>query len=128
MLTFATASGRQDGFDFAFRREPREIPLRAGGDGRFTAWRGRSGRRYVASAYPASADDALGFSDAVLIAVDRARRIVAARDSGPWGVEAATERWRQGALAQGAVEIHVHLIAADAEARARVVADLAPEG
>lgn len=127
MLMSAKTSAQQAAFEFAFRREPREMPLRSAGDSRFTAWRGRSGRRYVVSSYPADGQDALAFSDAVLIAVDRDRQIVALADSGPWGLEAAMESWRRDAVAAGACEIHVHLIAPDREARQRVIADLTPD-
>lgn len=108
----------------------REAPLRslAGtGSRRFTAWRGRSGRRYVASVFSAGDDHALGFSDAVLLAVSAERRIVAARDSGPLGIEAALERWRSAAQAAGATEIHVHLLAEDGASRRTVLRDLTPE-
>ncbi len=108
---------------------PREWPLRSLAPdhrGRFAAWRGRSGRRYVATAFPASHPEALGFADSVLLAVDAERRILAVREAGPWGVEAALERWRDDAIAGGAREIHVHLIAETAEERRRAVADLTP--
>ncbi len=127
MLMLARRPVPQATFDFALKPGPREMPLKANGDGRFTAWRGRSGRRYVVTAYAAQSDEALGFADAVLIAVDRGRQIVEARDSGPWGVEAALEGWRAEVMGQGAVEIHVHLIAPSAEARRRVIADLSPD-
>jgi DnaJ family protein C protein 2 len=53
----------------------------------------------------------------VLIAVRRDRSIISVREAGPWGLEAATMRWRDEAEAAGASEIHVHLIAATAEER-----------
>lgn len=104
-----------------------EAPLRSlepGRGRRFTAWRGRSGRRYIASVFAIGDEAALGFADAVLIAVSRERRIVAARESGPFGPEAASGRWRDASLAAGAAEIHVHLLAETAEARRAAVADL----
>ncbi len=91
---------------------------------RFAAWRGRSGRRYVTSVFAAGDDMALGFADAVMIAVSAERTVLAARDSGPFGVEAAMTRWRDAAIQAGAQEIHVHLLAESAEARRAAVSDL----
>lgn len=107
-----------------------ELPMRstaALGERRFTAWRGRSGRRYVASAFAIADEHALGFTDAVLLAVSPDRRILAARDSGPFGVEAALTRWRQAVLQAGASEIHVHLLAEDGISRRAALLDLMPE-
>lgn len=108
----------------------REMPLRstaALGERRFTAWRGRSGRRYVASIFGVMDDHALGFTDAVLLAVSAEREVVAARDSGPFGIEAALTRWRQSVVAAGACEIHVHLLAEDGVSRRAALLDLMPE-
>jgi len=121
-----------DLFDLDHRAEPRacEVPMRstAGlGERRFTAWRGRSGRRYVASVFAIADDHALGFTDAVLLAVSEDRRVLAARDSGPFGVEAALTRWRQAVLSAGAREIHVHLLAEDGSSRRAALLDLMPE-
>jgi hypothetical protein len=121
-----------DLFDQEERVEARacEVPMRstAGlGERRFTAWRGRSGRRYVASVFAVGDDHALGFTDAVLLAVSQDRRVLAARDSGPFGVEAALTRWRLAVLAAGAREIHVHLLAEDGSSRRAALLDLMPE-
>ena len=121
-----------DLFDLDHRAEPCacEVPMRstAGlGERRFTAWRGRSGRRYVASVFAIGDDHALGFTDAVLLAVSEDRRVLAARDSGPFGVEAALTRWRQAVLSAGAREIHVHLLAEDGSSRRAALLDLMPE-
>lgn len=108
----------------------REAPLRSlagSASRRFTAWRGRSGRRYVASVFAAQDDHALGFSDAVLLAISAERRIIAARESGQLGIEAALERWRGTAVAAGATEIHVHLLAEDGASRRAALRDLTPE-
>ena len=94
---------------------------------RFTAWRGRSGRRYVASVFRVRDDSALTFVDAVLLAVCADRKVLAVRDSGPFGVEAALGRWRDQCIATGATEFHVHLLAEDADARRRALMDLTPE-
>ncbi|UZF90528.1 hypothetical protein [Bosea sp. NBC_00550] len=108
----------------------REMPLRSTaslGERRFTAWRGRSGRRYVASVFTVDDIHALGFTDAVLLAVSAERRVIAARDSGPFGVEAALGRWQRAITAAGAAEIHVHLLAEDGFSRRAALLDLMPE-
>ncbi len=108
----------------------RELPMRSTAslsERRFTAWRGRSGRRYVASVFAADDMHALGFTDAVLLAVSAERRIIAARDSGPFGVEAALSRWQRAVAAAGACEIHVHLLAEDGLSRRAALLDLMPQ-
>lgn len=108
----------------------REAPLRSTAklaERRFTAWRGRSGRRYVASVFSVDDVHALGFTDAVLLAVSPDRRIIAARDSGPFGVEAALGRWQRAVMEAGACEIHVHLLAEDGLSRRAALLDLMPE-
>ncbi|CAM5762782.1 hypothetical protein [Bosea minatitlanensis] len=108
----------------------REMPLRSAAslsERRFTAWRGRSGRRYVASVFPVEDSHALSFTDAVLLAVTAERQIVAARDSGPFGVEAALARWQRSVAEAGAREIHVHLLAEDGASRRAALLDLMPQ-
>lgn len=108
----------------------REMPLRATAqlaERRFTAWRGRSGRRYVASVFAIQDGHALGFTDAVLLAVSPDRKIVAARDSGSFGIDAALTRWRDAVAMAGASEIHVHLLAEDSAGRRAALCDLMPE-
>lgn len=107
-----------------------EMPMRSAaalGERRFTAWRGRSGRRYVASVFAIGDDHALGFTDAVLLAVSADRRILAVRESGPFGVEAALRRWQRSVAVAGAAEIHVHLLAEDGISRRAALLDLMPE-
>lgn len=111
-------------------RAAREAPLRGAAqlaERRFTAWRGRSGRRYVASVFAVQDGHALNFTDAVLLAVSPERTIVAARDSGAFGIDAALTRWRDAAAMAGACEIHVHLLAEDSQSRRAALADLMPE-
>ncbi|SIR14464.1 hypothetical protein [Bosea sp. TND4EK4] len=108
----------------------RETPLRSTAklaERRFTAWRGRSGRRYVASVFSVDDVHALGFTDGVLLAVSSERKIIAARDSGPFGVEAALGRWQRAVMEAGACEIHVHLLAEDGMSRRAALLDLMPE-
>jgi hypothetical protein len=118
------------GDDAASPGQVREMPLRATAhlaERRFTAWRGRSGRRYVASVFAVQDGHALGFSDVVLLAVSPDRKIVAARDSGPFGIDAALTRWRDAVAMAGASEIHVHLLAEDGASRRAALLDLIPE-
>lgn len=136
MTRLAFREAEQPVFDFdldtrgkSLPAGPQELPLRslsACHTSRFTAWRGRSGRRYVASSFAIGDSDALSFADSVLIAMDHSRSIVSVRDAGPWGLEAAVLRWRDEVQAAGATEIHVHLIAATSEDRRKAVADLTP--
>ncbi|KFC73142.1 hypothetical protein FG93_01886 [Bosea sp. LC85] len=110
--------------------DAREMPLRSAaglGERRFTAWRGRSGQRYVASVFSVTDDHALGFSDAVLLAVSEDRQIIAARESGPFGIEAALTRWRRSVVLAGASEIHIHLLAEDGLSRRAALLDLMPQ-
>jgi hypothetical protein len=93
---------------------------------RFTAWRGRSGHRYVTSVFAIHDPAAMSYADAVVLAVAPDRQIIAARDSGPFGVEAALGRWRDAAMSTGATEIHVHLLAEDENGRRDALADLTP--
>ncbi len=109
---------------FAFRPassedDPVETPLRsragqeaASGGCRFSAWRGRSGRRYVVSTFAIGDDAALTYAEAVILAVSADRRVLDVKDSGPWSVAEALARWRDEMVALGAKELHVHLIAA----------------
>lgn len=129
MTALALRNADQVAFDFDSSNQPRELPLRSlssAHTSRFTAWRGRSGRRYVASSFGIHDSDALSFADSVLIAVNASRSIMAVREAGPWGVEAAVTRWRDEVVAAGAIELHVHLIAATPDDRRRAVADLTP--
>jgi hypothetical protein len=116
----------------AGRSPVREERLRATaalreGSGRLSAWRGRSGRRYVVSIHPledAALQDAPG---AVVLAV--ARESGAARLIRAASVEAdATSGFRRSFIAEagarGATELHVHRLVDDAAERRAVVADL----
>ncbi len=98
--------------------EPLDSVAPAGLEGRFHAWRGRSGKRYVVSVYPA--DAAPDYAEAVVIAVRRrgaSRVILEAAAVEPGGAAGRFSR-------AGADELHFHLMAQDAEARAAVAADL----
>jgi len=94
---------------------------------RFCSWIGSSGRRYVFSVYPAA--ECPAFRDAVLLGAVRdmtgQRRAILVREAGafPEPVVAAAQRELSayGPLA----ELHLHLLAGSAAARAAMVADLA---
>jgi hypothetical protein len=97
--------------------------------GRFHAWRGVSGRRYVFCVFPASAHDLPDFEDALLIAaaVDGAgrRRIVRIGEAGRLP-QVTIHAFAARARAAGATEVHVHLSPGAAEARLAVLRDLRP--
>jgi hypothetical protein len=99
---------------------------------RFHAWHGGSGRRYICTVFPVNhADPEAGlpdFSGAVVIAVaceaNGARRPVALcqceRGANPY----AREPFIIDALAGGASEWHVHLLATEMTQRRAVIADI----
>ena len=93
------------------RHEPLACLTEVGLDGRFGAWRGASGRRYVVTVY--QPDAAPEGPDGVVLAVrrdpDGTRRIVGAA---------------VGGAVPDADEVHVHLLAREPAARRAVLADL----
>jgi hypothetical protein len=94
--------------------------------GRFWYWRGRSGREYIHSVYPAAQCPAL--PGAVYVAVrrhgDRRVAVAAGRFSEFWDVNSdATKGSRLDDL--GADELHVHLLARDPVSAKAVVEDIA---
>jgi hypothetical protein len=88
---------------------------------RFHRWKGRSGRRYIVSVYPASS--APDYAEAVVIAV---RRTPAGRHI--LGVAAVEPGRERPALPAEADEIHFHLLAEDPGSRRAVAEDLDGEG
>lgn len=129
----------------------REEPLRAVAGLAFArtlgAWRGRSGRRYVVCVRQLDgadrgradvgeadlggadlADSDLG--DAVLIAVargqDGAGRVVAVASAGRLLARGRRRAWLTGLADRGAVELHLHRLAASEAERRAIAADLAP--
>jgi hypothetical protein len=95
----------------------REAPRAAA---RLRRWRGASGRDYLVSIY--SLERCPDYSEAVLIAVS-------AEGSAVWigdtiGGGEALRQALADAAAAGAVEVHLHLLAADAASRLDVVRDL----
>jgi hypothetical protein len=100
----------------AARQPVREERLRSGATGDLTAWRGRSGRRYVCSVYPASA-----VSDLDLVGDAAALVLAVARNAAGSAALLAI-----GSVPAGATELHVHRLAETADERAAAVGDLAP--
>ena len=99
---------------------------------RFLHWRGASGRRYLFSIFPlhhaASIDEAPRFHDAVVLAVMRdaagERRILVADETGALPDLFYASAQLRDAVAAGANEIHVHLLADDVSGRGAVLRDL----
>ncbi|MFY9294012.1 MAG: hypothetical protein WAP03_25455 [Methylorubrum rhodinum] len=99
----------------------REERLRSVGV-KLSAWRGRSGRRYVARVHPIEVDALDPASEAVLIAVRRDAQgrgvIVAVTHELPRPV------WFSCARSFGATELHSYGLATDAAGRLSVAEDL----
>ncbi len=99
---------------------------------RFHAWRGASGRRYICSVFQAdfSQPDAglPDFADAIAMAVARdgegRRRRVALFLSEPTTAASARRAFIAEALAAGAMEWHIHLLAVDAGQRRATAKDI----
>ena len=99
---------------------------------RFLHWRGVSGRRYLFSIFPlhraTSIDEAPRFHDAVVLAVLRdaagERRILMADETGALPDLFYASAQLRTAVAAGANEIHVHLLAEDNLGRAALLRDL----
>lgn len=93
-----------------------------------SAWRGRSGRRYVVGVHALSETDLFEVTQAVLIAVRRDRdgiaRVVEVAAAGSKPRETARWAWLSKARARGATEMHVHRLARDEAERRAIVADL----
>ncbi|WP_298960466.1 hypothetical protein [uncultured Methylobacterium sp.] len=92
-----------------------------------SAWRGRSGRRYVVGIHGVE-DDPAELGEAVVIAVRRDGAGVAELLDVTAAGESPRERlqrgWMTRARARGATEMHVHRLAEDEAERRAVVADL----
>ncbi len=99
---------------------------------RFRHWRGASGKRHLFSVFPVGAplpgEDAPRFADAVVMAVghdpDGAPCILALDETGPMPDLFYDSARFRAAVAAGADEIHVHLLAGSPGARTAVLRDL----
>jgi hypothetical protein len=100
---------------------------------RFRHWRGASGKRHLFSVFPLGmplpGEDAPRFAEAVIMAVGRDAAgvpcILALDETGPLPDLFYDSARFRAAVAAGAEEIHVHLLAESAEARRAVLRDLA---
>ena len=94
---------------------------------RFCAWRGASGRRYIASVYEARACPA--YCDAALIVVaadaDGRRRIVALADTGAFPEPVVARLACTPPPVSGRLELHLHLLAESMAERRAALDDLA---
>lgn len=93
-----------------------------------SAWRGRSGRRYVVGVHTLCEPDLEEFDEAVLIAVRRdasgVAEPVAVVSAGLSACEKLDRGWLAGARRRGATEMHVHRQAEGEAERRAIVADL----
>lgn len=120
------------------RRIERNTPLQSlvGGSlaSRFHAWRGVSGRRYVCSVFaidPIDPEAGLpDYTDVVALAVARdesgARRCLSVFMRGATADLVAQKHFVAAALAAGAVEWHIHLLAAGKQERRLIADDILP--
>ena len=97
-----------------------------------SAWRGRSGRRYVVGVHDLGAPELDEMGDAVVIAVRRdpagIAELVAVSSSGESPRERLHRTWLARVRKGGATEMHVHRLAEGEAERKAIVADLAIEG
>jgi hypothetical protein len=114
----------------------REERLRAtaglkGGALNLSAWRGRSGRRYVVGIHPLSETDILDVTDAIILAVRRddqgVAQLVDIATAGPKPRDRLRKSWMSTVRARGATEMHVHRLAEDDATRRAIVEDLREE-
>jgi hypothetical protein len=96
-----------------------------------SAWRGRSGRRYVVGVHPLSETDLLDVTDAIVIAVRRDDQGVASfvdiAASVPRPRDRLRKSWMSTVRARGATEMHVHRLAEDDATRRAIIEDLREE-
>ncbi len=93
-----------------------------------SAWRGRSGRRYVVGVHALAESELSDVTEAVLIAVrregDGTARVVDVAAAGALPRERLARAWMSAVRAWGATEMHVHRLARDEDERLAVIADL----
>ncbi|MFF8800469.1 MULTISPECIES: hypothetical protein [unclassified Methylobacterium] len=96
-----------------------------------SAWRGRSGRRYVVGVHDLVEAELAEIGEAVVIAVRRDEagiaEAVAIAAIGRGARERLHRNWLARARQNGATEMHVHRLAESEEARRAVVTDLAAD-
>ncbi|HYF54060.1 MAG TPA: hypothetical protein VEA41_07365 [Salinarimonas sp.] len=93
-----------------------------------SAWRGRSGRRYVVGVQALAEAEIREVREAVIIAVrregDGTARVVDVTAAGALPRERLAAAWIRAVQACGATEMHVHRLAQDEAERLAVIADL----
>ena len=93
-----------------------------------SAWRGRSGRRYVVGVHELAEPDFSEIGEAVVIAVRRDEAGIALPVSVTTSGRSSRERLHRNWLARvrqgGATEMHVHRLAENEDERRAIVADL----
>ena len=93
-----------------------------------SAWRGRSGKRYVVGVHALSEPELDEMGDAVVIAVRRdgagIAEMVSVASSGESPREHLKRTWFDRVRRSGATEMHVHRLADDAAQRSAIVDDL----
>ncbi len=112
--------------DRAERPDIREESLRNLSHGaRMSAWRGKSGRRYVSAVREAGDPLLTATGNSVLFAVHRDERGVASVVSVACDLDGRSYReWRADVLAAGAGEIHVHSLGDSPEVRKAIAEDV----
>ncbi|MGV7031354.1 hypothetical protein [Methylobacterium symbioticum] len=97
-----------------------------------SAWRGRSGKRYVVGVHALEEPDLSEIGEAVVMAVRRdtagIAQLVSVASSGESPREHLQRTWLARVRTSGATEMHVHRLAEDEAARAAIVEDLSVEG
>ena len=97
-----------------------------------SAWRGRSGRRYIVGVHSLDAAEVLDVTDAVILAVNRdpdgVAHVVDVATAGSGPVEQARNRWMASVREKGANEMHVHRLADGDDERRSIVDDLREDG
>ena len=93
-----------------------------------SAWRGRSGRRYVVGVHPLHEADLADVTDAVLIAVGRdgdgVARVIDVAAAGTQARERQRLAWMSTVRTRGATEMHVHRLAQGDDERHAILDDL----
>ncbi|MEA1831238.1 hypothetical protein U8607_03995 [Methylobacterium durans] len=93
-----------------------------------SAWRGRSGKRYVVGVHDLSEPDLDEMGEAVVIAVRRDEagiaELVAVAAAGGSPRERLHRNWLARVRTSGANEMHVHRLAGSADERSAIVDDL----
>jgi hypothetical protein len=93
-----------------------------------SAWRGRSGRRYIVGVHPLVEDEILEVTEAVILAVrrdpDGTAHVIDVATAGTEPSVAARTRWMSRAREKGATEMHVHRLAEGDRERRAVIEDL----